>query len=47
MTKSKKWKTAIISVLGLVVAVLIAIGERILEVPGKLYSRWHLSDGKI
>lgn len=47
MTKAKKWKIGIILFLGLVASVLIAIGERILEVPRKLYSRWHLSDGKI
>ena len=48
MTKAKKWKIAIIVLLGFVATVLIAIGRgKILEVSRELYSRRYLLDDKI
>ena len=48
MTKAKKWKIAIILLLGLVATVLIAIGEgRFWKYQRELYSRRYLSDDKI
>ncbi len=48
MTKAKKWKIAIIVLLGLVVTVLIAMVEgRFWKYQTELYSRRHLSDDKI